>query len=181
VTVLTAAEVEDLKLLIADAATMEAFKTSDWGTWGYDTEGETAINNVWNLVDTYENAYNELLDVSADLIAANATIAARDATIVSLNATIASLNATILAKDAVIANKDTEITTLQSEKTVLEGDLATAEQTITTLDAELYETKLIAYGDPRVQQQYPARRSVTAINDTRIQADGSQFWGPLET
>lgn len=201
-TVLTQSEVQDLTLLIADAATMEAFKTSDWGTWGYDEEGTIAIQNIWNMVDTYDDAWTQLGVCEADLTTANATIAsqastissqaatitsqtatiaARDATIASLNATISSLNATILAKDTVIANKDTEIATLQSDKAGLETDLATAEQTITTLDAELYEVKLIAYGDPRVQQQYPARRPVTALNDTRRQADGSQFWGPLET
>lgn len=160
-TVLTPAEVDSLKLLIADAATMEGFKTTDWGTWGYDDEGEEAINNIWNMVDTYEDAYNDLVSVSADLVTANATIASKDATIAS--------------KDVIIAEKDVEISSLETDNATL-----TAEKD--ALIAEVAKLELIAYGDPRVQPQYSARRPVTALNDTRTnKADGSQFWGPLET
>lgn len=202
-TVLTPAEVEDLKLVIADAATMEGFKTSDWGTWGYDDEGTTAINNIWNMVDTYEDAYADLVSVSADLITANATIAsqastistqsatitslnatiaARDATIASLNATITAKDATIASKDVIIAEKDVEISALETDNATLTASNATLTADNATLTAEVAKLELIAYGDPRVQSQYQARRPVTALNDTRTnRADGSQFWGPLET
>lgn len=174
-TVLTPAEVEDLKLVIVDAPTMEGFKVSDWGTWGYQDEGTTAINNIWNMVDTYEAAYTDLLDVSADLVTANATIASLNATITSKDATIASKDATIAAKDVIIAEKDVEISSLETDNATLIADNA-------LLTAEVAKLELIAYGDPRVQSQYQARRPVTALNDTRTnRADGSQFWGPLET
>lgn len=146
-TVLSKAQVEDLKLQIADAPTMESFTAGDWGTWGYDDEGTTAINNVWNLIDTFE--------------AADSTIIAKDAT--------------IAAKDVIIAEKDVEISSLETDNATLTADNA-------LLTAEVAKLELIAYGDPRVQSQYQARRPVTALNDTRTnRADGSQFWGPLET
>jgi len=160
-TVLTPAEVEDLKLLIADATTMEGFNVSDWGTWGYQDEGEAAINNIWNMVDTYEASYADLLDVSADLIIANATIAAKDVT---------------------IAEKDVEISSLETDNATLTASNSTLTADNALLTAEVAKLELIAYGDPRVQSQYQARRPVTALNDTRTnRADGSQFWGPLET
>lgn len=195
-TVLTPAEVEDLKLVIVDAPTMEGFKVSDWGTWGYQDEGATAINNIWNMVDTYEAAYTDLLDVSADLVTANATIAsqastitsqtatiaARDATIASLNATITAKDATIASKDVIIAEKDVEISSLETDNATLTASNATLTADNALLTAEVAKLELIAYGDPRVQPQYQARRPVTALNDTRTnRADGSQFWGPLET
>lgn len=174
-TVLTPAEVEDLKLVIVDAPTMEGFKVSDWGTWGYQDEGATAINNIWNMVDTYEAAYTDLLDVSADLVTANATIA-------SLNATITAKDATIASKDVIIAEKDVEISSLETDNATLTASNATLTADNVLLTAEVAKLELIAYGDPRVQSQYQARRPVTALNDTRTnRADGSQFWGPLET
>jgi len=168
VTVLTAAEVESLKLQIADAPRMEGFIASDWGTWGYDDEGTTAINNIWNLVDTYEDAY-------ASLVTANAIIA-------SLNATITAKDATIASKDVTIAEKDVEISSLETDNATLTASNATLTADNVLLTAEVAKLELIAYGDPRVQSQYQARRPVTALNDTRTnRADGSQFWGPLET
>lgn len=156
-TVLTNAEVEDLKLLIADAPTMEGFKVSDWGTWGYDDEGTTAINNIWNMVDTYEDSYTQLLDVSADLIAANATIATQSATISSLNSTIAAKDATIAAKDVTIAEKDVEITSLETDNATLTASNATLTQQVTTLGSQITRLRILAYGDPRVQEQKQVR------------------------
>jgi uncharacterized coiled-coil protein SlyX len=165
-TILTNAEVEDLKLLIADAATMEGFKISDWGTWGYDEEGTVAINNIWNMVDTYEDSYNELLDVSADLIAANATIASQAATIASLNASIVAKDATIADLTSQVSTQDATITTLETEKLDLVRELYIAEN-----------------GDPRIQPLKPARPSgyPRRVNEERVQAIAYPIFGPLET